>query len=131
MDYGDEYWGFYREYYRDPFPHSLPSTRQCYSCPCNPESQISSVSVPACLNHETQSNECHHPASSSAFVVKARIDTVAKRVEIKAVVMAEQSITPDSRRRVIVVVKLVVVGGLDCGGAVLYAAVAAAVVAAA
>ena len=27
MDYGDYYWG-YRDYYRDPFPHSLLSTRQ-------------------------------------------------------------------------------------------------------
>ena len=23
MGYGDYYWGFYRDYYRDPFPHSL------------------------------------------------------------------------------------------------------------
>ena len=23
MDYGDYYWGLYRGYYRDPFPHSL------------------------------------------------------------------------------------------------------------
>ena len=29
MDYGDYYCGFYRDYYRDPFPHSLLSTRQC------------------------------------------------------------------------------------------------------
>ena len=28
MDYGDYYWGLYRDYYRDPFPHSLLSTRQ-------------------------------------------------------------------------------------------------------
>ena len=28
MDYGDVYWGLYRDYYRDPFPHSLLSTRQ-------------------------------------------------------------------------------------------------------
>ena len=28
MDYGDYYWGLYRGYYRDPFPHSLLSTRQ-------------------------------------------------------------------------------------------------------
>ena len=27
MDYG-EYWGLYRDDYRDPFPHSLLSTRQ-------------------------------------------------------------------------------------------------------
>ena len=27
MDYGDYYWGEYRDYYRDPFPHSLLSTR--------------------------------------------------------------------------------------------------------
>ena len=26
--YGDYYWGLYRGYCRDPFPHSLPSTRQ-------------------------------------------------------------------------------------------------------
>ena len=26
MDYGDYYWGLYRDYYRDPFPHSLLST---------------------------------------------------------------------------------------------------------
>ena len=31
MDYGDYYWGLYRAYYRDPFPHSLLSTRQYYS----------------------------------------------------------------------------------------------------
>ena len=28
MDYGDYYWGLYRDYYRDPFPHSLLSTRE-------------------------------------------------------------------------------------------------------
>ena len=28
MDYGDYYWGLYRDYCRDPFPHSLLSTRQ-------------------------------------------------------------------------------------------------------
>ena len=27
MDYGD-YWGIYRDYHRDPFPHSLLRTRQ-------------------------------------------------------------------------------------------------------
>ena len=25
---GDYYWGLYRHYYRDLFPHSLPSTRE-------------------------------------------------------------------------------------------------------
>ena len=25
MDYGDYYWKIYRDYYRDPFPHSLLS----------------------------------------------------------------------------------------------------------
>ena len=28
MGYGDHYWGLYRDYYRDPFPHSLLSTRE-------------------------------------------------------------------------------------------------------
>ena len=28
MDYGGYYWGVYRGYYKDPFPHSLLSTRQ-------------------------------------------------------------------------------------------------------
>ena len=28
MDIGDYYWGLYRDYYRDSFPHSLLSTRQ-------------------------------------------------------------------------------------------------------
>ena len=28
MDYGDYSWGLYRDYYRDPFPHILVSTRQ-------------------------------------------------------------------------------------------------------
>ena len=28
MDYGDFYWRLYRDYYRDPFPHSLLRTRQ-------------------------------------------------------------------------------------------------------
>ena len=34
MDYGDCYWGLYRDYNRDPFPHSLLSTRQsiCHAC---------------------------------------------------------------------------------------------------
>ena len=27
MDYGDDYWGLYRDYDQDPFPHSLQSTR--------------------------------------------------------------------------------------------------------
>ena len=31
MGYGDCYWGLYRGYYRDPFPHSLRSTRQLKS----------------------------------------------------------------------------------------------------
>ena len=34
MDYGDCYWGIYRDYYRDPSPHSLLSTRELFSsCP--------------------------------------------------------------------------------------------------
>ena len=28
MDYGDSYWGLYKGYYRDPFPHSLLSIRE-------------------------------------------------------------------------------------------------------
>ena len=28
MGYGDYIWGLYRDYYRDPFPHSLLRTRQ-------------------------------------------------------------------------------------------------------
>ena len=28
MEYGAYYWGVYRDYYRDPFPHSLLSTRR-------------------------------------------------------------------------------------------------------
>ena len=28
MDYGDYYWGLFRDYKRDPFLHSLLSTRQ-------------------------------------------------------------------------------------------------------
>ena len=28
MDFGDYYWVLYRDYYGDPFPHSLLSTRQ-------------------------------------------------------------------------------------------------------
>ena len=31
MDYGDNYWGLYRDYYRDPFPHSLLSTREYWN----------------------------------------------------------------------------------------------------
>ena len=30
MDYGDYYWGLYRDYYWDPFPHSLLRTRHCF-----------------------------------------------------------------------------------------------------
>ena len=39
MDCGDSYWGLYRDYYRDPFPHSLLSARQKsleYSTPIDP-----------------------------------------------------------------------------------------------
>ena len=28
MDYGDYHWGLYRDQYRDPWPHSLLSTRE-------------------------------------------------------------------------------------------------------
>ena len=28
MGYGDNYWGLYGDYYRDPFPHSLLSARE-------------------------------------------------------------------------------------------------------
>ena len=28
MGYGDYYWGLCRDYYRDPFPYSLLSTRE-------------------------------------------------------------------------------------------------------
>ena len=28
MDYGDYFWGLYRDYSRDPFPHSLLRTRE-------------------------------------------------------------------------------------------------------
>ena len=31
MDYGDYYWGLYRDYYRDSFPHSLVRTKQFFS----------------------------------------------------------------------------------------------------
>ena len=27
MGYGDDYWGLYKDYYRDPFPHSLLDSR--------------------------------------------------------------------------------------------------------
>ena len=37
MDYGDSYWGFYRDYYRDPFPHSLLSTTQAFLAWPTPE----------------------------------------------------------------------------------------------
>ena len=30
MGYGYDYWGLYRDYYRDPFSHSLLSTRQTF-----------------------------------------------------------------------------------------------------
>ena len=30
MDYVDCYWGLYRDYFWDPFPHSLLSTRQTW-----------------------------------------------------------------------------------------------------
>ena len=30
MDCGDYYGGLYRDYYRDPFPHSLLSTRESW-----------------------------------------------------------------------------------------------------
>ena len=33
MDYGDYYWGLYGDYYRDPFPDSLLSTREKISKP--------------------------------------------------------------------------------------------------
>ena len=33
MDYGDYYWGLYRDYYKDLFPHSRLSTRQENSKP--------------------------------------------------------------------------------------------------
>ena len=32
MDIEDFSWGFYRGYYRDPFPHSLLNTRQRKEC---------------------------------------------------------------------------------------------------
>ena len=31
MDYEDYYWGLYRDYNRDPFPHSLVSTKEYLS----------------------------------------------------------------------------------------------------
>ena len=31
MDYGDYNWGLYKDYYMDPFPHSLLSTRQPFN----------------------------------------------------------------------------------------------------
>ena len=31
MDYRDHYLGLYRDYHRDPFPHSLLSTRESLS----------------------------------------------------------------------------------------------------
>ena len=39
MDIGDYYWGLYEGYYRDPFPHSLLSTREEWAVgfmPCAP-----------------------------------------------------------------------------------------------
>ena len=36
MGSGDYYWGLYRDYYRDPFPHSLLSTRLSYGWRVHP-----------------------------------------------------------------------------------------------
>ena len=33
MDYGDYYGGLYRDYYRDPLPHSLLSTKEFLGSP--------------------------------------------------------------------------------------------------
>ena len=35
MDSGDCYWGVYRDYYRDPFPHSLLSLTSNFVHLCN------------------------------------------------------------------------------------------------
>ena len=35
MGYADYYWGLYRDYYRDPFPHSLLRTRQSLKARAN------------------------------------------------------------------------------------------------
>ena len=38
MGYGDSYWGLSKNYYRDPFPHSLLRTRQILSRGAEPPS---------------------------------------------------------------------------------------------
>ena len=45
MNYGDYYWGLYRDYYRDPFPHSLLSTRELWWIEGGPAGQTRFGSV--------------------------------------------------------------------------------------
>ena len=47
MDHGDYHWGLYRDYYRDPFPHSLLITRE-------PREEVSETvsSFPTCSAKE-------------------------------------------------------------------------------
>ena len=45
MDYVDDYWGLYRDYYKDPFPHSLLSTRLFFYWLGAPNSRFLSKTV--------------------------------------------------------------------------------------
>ena len=55
MDYGDYYWGVYRDYYRDPFPLSLLSSRQI--------SVTSSFSEVCCRNRQQPPRQNRLPKS--------------------------------------------------------------------
>ena len=62
MDYGDSYWGLYRDYYRDPFSHSVLSTGERkeskYSTGDSQPSVFRAFRVPACFFwHRNESKE--------------------------------------------------------------------------
>ena len=52
MGYGDCYRALYRDYYRDPFPHSLLSTRESFRQECVHASELRSVQDQGSVGHE-------------------------------------------------------------------------------
>ena len=47
MDHGDSYWGLYRDYYRDPFSHSVLSTGERKESKYSTRDSQPSVFVPS------------------------------------------------------------------------------------
>ena len=65
MNIGDYYWGLYRDYCRDPFPHSLLSTRELSF----PRGDAIAIKVVARLHLAERSRELHEEPGNQNTII--------------------------------------------------------------